>query len=154
MKKQLLCRGVLGFPLGIALGYVITIIISAFWAQGDYVSVTPELLKMMGSEISAVIVQAGLCGLMGSGFAMASLLWEIDRWSIAKQSGVYFAIISAIMLPVAYIANWMEHTLIGFLSYFGIFAGIFLLVWICQYLGWRARVQKLNQGVGKSDGSK
>ena len=28
MKKQMILRGLLGFPLGIAIGYVITIIIS------------------------------------------------------------------------------------------------------------------------------
>ena len=31
MKKQVLLRGLQGFPLGIAIGYIITIIISLGW---------------------------------------------------------------------------------------------------------------------------
>ena len=33
MKKKLLLRGALGFPIGIAIGYVITICISVMWAE-------------------------------------------------------------------------------------------------------------------------
>ena len=38
MKKKLLLRGALGFPIGIAIGYVITICISLMWAGGYYLS--------------------------------------------------------------------------------------------------------------------
>ena len=153
MKKQIIQRGLLGFPLGIAIGYVITIVISAIWGKGNYAPVTPELLETMGSVIDAVIFQAVLCGAMGSGFAMASVIWDIEQWSIAKQSGIYFAITSAIMLPVAYLANWMQHSLAGFLFYFGIFIAIFLLVWVLQYLSWKAKVQKLNARVQERGGA-
>ncbi len=152
MKKQMMQRGVLGFPIGIAIGYVITILISAFWSSGSYLSATPELVSAMGNEINAVILQAILCGIMGSGFAMASVIWEIDGWSIAKQSGIYFAIVSAIMLPIAYIANWMEHTWMGFLSYLGIFLAIFLFAWLIQYLGWRAKINKINDNMNGKAG--
>lgn len=149
MKKKLIARGILGFPIGIAIGFVITIIISACVGDGCFYPVTPELLDTAGSELSAVIVQTALCGVMGTGFAMASLIWEIDSWSLAKQSGIYFAIACMIMLPIAYAANWMEHSVIGFLSYAGIFIVIFLLVWLIQYLAWKGKINKLNDGVMK-----
>lgn len=149
MKKKLIARGLLGFPIGIAIGFVITIIISACVGDGCFYPVTPELLDTAGSELSAVIVQTALCGVMGTGFAMASLIWEIDSWSLAKQSGIYFAIACMVMLPIAYAANWMEHSVIGFLSYAGIFIVIFLLVWLIQYLAWKGKINKLNDGVMK-----
>ncbi len=149
MKKTLLKRGLFGFPVGISVGYVITIILSAFWGQGRYAAVTPQLLEAMGNEINAVIVQAISCGAMGTGFAMASVIWEIDSWSIVKQTSIYFVIISAIMLPIAYLMNWMQHTVVGFLSYAGIFVVIFLISWLFQYLGWRAKVKKINEGIKK-----
>lgn len=149
MKKKLIARGILGFPIGIAIGFVITIIISACVGDGCFYPVTPELLDTAGSELSAVIVQTALCGVMGTGFAVASLIWEIDSWSLAKQSGIYFAIACMIMLPIAYAANWMEHSVIGFLSYAGIFIVIFLLVWLIQYLAWKGKINKLNDGVMK-----
>lgn len=149
MKKKIILRGLLGFPIGIAIGYIITIIISMIWAQGYYAAATPELMKMMGNEINAVIVQAFLCGVIGASCAMATFIWEIDKWSIVKQSGIYFAIISAAMLPIAYFTNWMQHSLSGFFSYFGIFAGIYIIVWLFQYLGWKAKVKKINEKLRK-----
>ena len=152
MKKRLLKRGLFGFPVGIAVGFVITLMISACVGDGSFYPVTPELIDSMGSELNAVALQTALCGLMGTGFAMASLIWELDSWSLARQSGVYFALACMIMLPVAYIANWMEHSLGGFLAYVGIFVAIFLAVWLAQYLSWKRKIRKMNERVGKEGG--
>lgn len=57
MKKQVFLRGLLGFPLGIAMGYIITIIVSMIWAQGYYSACVPSLIEAMGNEINAVILQ-------------------------------------------------------------------------------------------------
>ena len=37
-------RGLLGFPLGIAIGFVITVIISMCIGDGSFYPVTPELI--------------------------------------------------------------------------------------------------------------
>ena len=42
MKKQALLRGILGFPLGVALGQLITIAGSAVAGYGTYSPVVPE----------------------------------------------------------------------------------------------------------------
>ena len=116
MKKKLIGRGVIGFPVGIAIGYVITVIISICIGDGFFYPVTPELVNKIGSELNAVLLQTGLSGIMGTGFAMASVIWEIDSWSLAKQSGIYFAIACVIMFPISYFANWMPHSTAGILS--------------------------------------
>ena len=144
MKKQIIKRGLLGFPVGIAIGFVITLIISACIGDGFYYSVTPELIGSMGNELNAVILQTVLCGIMGSGFAMASVIWELDSWSLAKQSGIYFLIACIIMFPIAYIANWMKHSIAGVLSYVCIFIVIFVVVWITQYLSWKRKIKRMN----------
>ncbi|MEA4911098.1 MAG: DUF3021 domain-containing protein [Oscillospiraceae bacterium] len=154
MKKKLIQRGLLGFPLGIAIGYVITVIISAVVADGSFYPVTPELMAAVGNELNAVILQTVLCGIMGSGFAMASVIWEIDSWSLVKQSGIYFAIACAVMLPIAYIANWMQHSVSGMLSYIGIFIAIFVFVWLAQYFAWKNKIKKMNDKVQNSSDAK
>jgi len=146
MKKQAVLRGLLGFPLGIALGYIITIFISIGLGQGCYSPCVPSLIDTMGNEINAVILQTILCGILGSSFAAGSVIWETD-WSIAKQAGIYFTITSIVMMPIAYFTNWMKHSFIGFLSYFGIFIAIFIIVWITQYLIWKNKVKKMNAKV-------
>lgn len=145
MKKKIALRSMLGFPLGLAIGYVITIIISFVWASGYYSPCVPQLIDVMGSEINAVLLQALLCGILGSGFAAASVIWERDDWGIVKQTGIYFLIISVIMMPIAYATYWMEHSLKGILSYFGIFFIIFVIIWIVQYAIARRNVRKMNE---------
>ena len=147
MTKKIMKRMWIGLPVGIAMGYIITLIISAFIGDGIFHPVTPELVEKMDNELNAVILQTVLCGVLGVGFAAASVIWELDSWSLAKQSGVYFLVIGIILLPIAYVTNWMQHTVVGFLSYIGIFVGIFIAAWLSQYLCWKQRIKKMNDRV-------
>ena len=147
MKKKIMKRIWIGLPVGIAMGCIITLIISACIGDGTFYSVAPEFAEKMGNELNAVILQTILCGVIGVGFAAASVIWELDSWSLAKQSGVYFLVIGIILLPIAYVTNWMQHTVVGFLSYIGIFVGIFVAVWLSQYLCWKQRIKKMNDRV-------
>ena len=149
MKKKIIMRGLFGLPTGIAIGFVITLIISICIGNGSFYPVTPELIDATGNELNAVILQTVLCAIMGAGFAAASIIWELDSWSLAKQSGIYFMIISVIMLPIAYFTNWMKHTALGVLSYVAIFVAIFVVVWLSQYLLWKRKIKQMNTLVNK-----
>ena len=137
----------IGLPVGIAMGYIITLIISACIGDGSFYPVAPELVRKMSNELDAAILQTVLCAILGVGFAAASVIWELDSWSLAKQSGVYFLVIGVIFLPIAYVTNWMQHSVVGFLSYLGIFIGIFFAAWLSQYLCWKQRIRKMNDRV-------
>lgn len=152
MKKKVFLRSILGFPLGLAIGYFITIIISLIYADGYYSPCVPEFAAAMGSEIKAVLLQAFLYGILGMGFAASSVIWEIEDWGIAKQTGIYFLIICIVMMPIAYVTYWMEHSVKGFLSYFGIFAFIFVIIWVVQYIRMKYNVQKINETLHKMCG--
>ncbi len=154
MKKKIVLRGILGFPIGIAIGYLITIFISLGWANGSYLPCVPELISAMGNEINAVILQALLCGLLGAGFAASSVIWEIENWSLIKQTGIYFLIISVIMLPIAYFAYWMEHSVAGVFRYFGIFVAIFAFIWVMQFVIGKQNVKKMNENLPNVKGSR
>lgn len=147
MRKKVMLRGLLGFPLGICLGYIITILLSLIWGHGYYSPCVPDLIQTMGSETGAVVLQAALSGLLGAVFAMSSAIWEMENWSIVHQTGTYFAITAVTMMPIAYFTNWMEHSVAGFLLYFGIFVGIFVFVWVVQYLIWKNKIRRLNEKV-------
>ena len=152
MKKKIILRGILGIPIGITIGYLITIFISLGLANGYYSPCVPELISMMGSEIRAVIVQSVFSGILGAGFAASSVIWEIDHWSLVKQTGIYFAIASLLMLPIAYLAYWMEHSVVGFLSYFGIFILIFAMIWAIQCAIGKYNVKKMNEKLYQAQG--
>lgn len=149
MKQKIFLRGLLGFPLGIAIGHMIGIMVSLSWANGRYIPCVPAFMDAMGSELNAVVLQSVLCGLIGATFAACSVVWETEHWSIAKQTGIYFLVTALVMLPAAWLANWMEHSFLGFLSYFGIFTGIFFAVWLAQYLALKKKIRQLNDKVEK-----
>lgn len=153
MKKKIVMRSLLGLPLGIAIGYLITIFISLGWAEGYYLPCVPELAAAMGSEINAVLLQTFLCAILGTGFGASSVIWEIENWSLVKQSGIYFSIISIIMLPIAYFSYWMEHSAAGFFIYFGIFALIFAGVWLIHFVVGKHNVKKMNEGLRRAKSS-
>lgn len=150
MKKKIFMRGLLGFPIGIAIGYIITILISLIFAKGYYLSCSPALISAMENEISAVIFQAALSGILGAGFAAASVIWEIEDWSVVKQTGIYFLIVSLVALPIAYFAYWMEHSIVGFLSYFSVFILIFIIIWIIYFLIAGYNVKRMNEKLGET----
>ena len=58
------------------------------------------------------------------------------------------------MLPIAYVTNWMKHTVLSVLSYAGIFVAIFVVVWLSQYLLWKRKIRKMNALVGKEEEQK
>lgn len=154
MKKEIILRGAFGFPIGIAIGYLITIFISLSLANGYYTPCVPELISVMGNEINAVMLQTLLCGLLGTGLSISSIIWKLEHWSIVKQTGIYFLLISFILMPIAYFTYWMEHSLKGFVSYFGIFVLIFLVIWLLQFIIGKHNVNKMNAGLNKAKNDK
>ena len=99
---------------------------------------------MMGTEIGAVMLQSTLCGFAGMIFGAASVIWEIESWSIVKQTGLYFLIAAIAIIPTAYVLHWMEHSVKGAVGYIGIFVLIFVCVWISQYIAWKIKIKKIN----------
>ncbi len=150
MKRKIIARFIWGFPVGIAIGYLITICSSLVWAEGYYSPCMPELVSAMGNEIRAVMLQALLCGILGGGCAAGSVIWEIEDWSLVKQTGVYFFVVCMVMMPTAYFMYWMERSAAGFLSYFGIFALMFAFIWIIQFMIGKRDVKKLNENLCQS----
>ena len=144
MKKNLLLRALLGAPLGLALSYLITILISLVSGQGTYYPVVPELAATCGSELNAVLLQA-LCSLLyGAAWAGASVIWETD-WSLSAQTLLHLAICSSATFPIAWFLRWMNHSVVGVLIYFGIFFMIYLVIWMSQYLAIRKKLKQINQ---------
>ncbi len=57
---------------------------------------------MVGSEINAVILQTVLSGMIGTVFSASSVIWEIEYWSITKQTTIYFFITSVFFANCIY----------------------------------------------------
>lgn len=149
MKKDIIFRIFVGFLGGIVISHLITIGVSIAFGDGNYYPCVPSLVERFGSEVNAVIIQTILSAVLGAGFAGCSIIWEKDDWSLLKQTGIYFVIVSVLMMTIAYICEWMEHSVSGVLSYFAIFFGIFVAVWVVRYLIWKKRISKIKNRLEK-----
>ena len=145
MKKKLLIRCLVGAPLGLAISYVITILISLTMNNGVYYSVVPELIESSGNELKVVILQAVFSLLYGAIWAGASMIWEQENWSLLKQTLIHLVVSSLATFPIAYFTYWMPHTIKGILLYFGIFLAIYLLIWLSQFSRMRKQVRQFNE---------
>ncbi len=151
MKKEFVLRVFVGLLGGIVISYLITIGISLAIGDGSYYPCVLSLVERFGNEVTAIIIQTVLSAVLGAGFAGSSIIWEMDKWSLLKQTSIYFGIVSVLMMTVAYICEWMEHSVKGILSYFAIFLVIFIVVWIVQYLIWKVRITKIKEGIQKNN---
>lgn len=145
IKKEIILRGLIGSMGGIVLSQLILIGIALVVGNGTFYSCVPELVKEIGTETGAVIVQTVLSALLGAVCGGASIIWEVDHWSLAKQSCLYFLLLAGAMLPIAYLTHWMEHSMKGACIYIGIFVGIFLVIWVMQYVIWKVKIERLNK---------
>lgn len=143
--KKALRRGLVGIPIGVFISYAITIVLSLFWGEGWYAPVVPAVTAVVGTEIGAVTLQFGLSCLMGFAFAFASCIWDIETWSLTRQTVCHFLAISLGALPIAGALHWADSVPGGLLGYFGFFAAGYAVVWLVLTASTRKKVREVNQ---------
>lgn len=147
MFKEVLRRCAVGAVFGVTLSQLIAIIISLCIADGTFYAVVPRLTERMGSEVTAAIVQTVCSFLYGAMFGGMSVVWELDNWSILKQTVVHFSVVSVVTMPIAYVTEWMQHSVLGAIIYFAIFALSYAFIWFSQYMAMKKRIDEMNKKV-------
>ena len=153
MLKKILIRSAISAPISIVANQLITIIISIIIGDGRYFPVAPAFAAMFENELTPVIVQMLLIGLIGAVFAGSSVIFEIERWSFLRQGIVHLLITSAVFLPVSMLC-WRPVNLASALSLAGCWLFVYSCTWLSKYLAWRYSIKKLNvriQSVNKEN---
>ncbi len=147
MKKNLIRRCLVGAPIGISISFIIAIIISVIINKGEFYPVDPQFSQLCGGELNAVIIQSVSSMIYGAIMAGASVIWEVDNWSLLKQTVVHCLVISLATLPIAFFMHWMPHNVLGAVVYFAIFFAIYFIIWISLYLSIKRKIQALDKKV-------
>ena len=147
MRKELTKRCLTGAPIGLSVCMGITIVISLIVGDGTYYPVAPELTKICGNEMNAVLVQTIAGILYGVIFSGSSIIWEMEHWSLLRQTITHLVIVSVTTLPIAYLMHWMAHSILGVLAYMGTFFVIYVIIWASIYLSIRNKLNKINAKV-------
>ncbi len=144
MKKKIIYRSLVGAPVGVTISLIISIIISLCSSQGEYVAAPPDLIDWCGSETTAVIVQMICSMFIGAVYSGASVIWEIEQWSLTKQTLIHFAVFVIPFVPISYVLNWMPHDLYGALSYAAGFIFMYIIIWGSMYFSMKTKIKKMN----------
>ena len=145
--KKIVSRVLYSFPIGISCSVGISLLLSLIFGEGKYYPFASPLVLFTGSEVKAMLMQTILSGILGSVFGGMSFIWEMERWSILKQTAVYFLSVSIPMMGISYLLYWMEHSLSGFLLYFLIFVMVFIVVWLFNLAMYWIKIRKMNQNL-------
>lgn len=152
MKRNILVRCLLGALLGILINVGCALLISWQMGDGKYYAVAPELIEQCGTEFNAVLLQTLWTLLYGAVWGGTSVIWEVERWSILRQTVTHLAVVCAATFPTAYFLRWMAHTAMGMAAYFGFFLGLYFCIWLILYTAIRRRIAQLNKKMRETGG--
>lgn len=133
-----------GIPLGITIGFVISLFFSSLYQTNNYSPSTPSFMAQFPSPLTATIVSGLLWALIGVVFSLTSLLFQVDSWSITRQTVSHFLLSYLGFTPLAIICGWFP-TSISWLALFTlIYLVIYTIIWFISMAVARAEVRRLN----------
>lgn len=145
MKKKVLLRCIIGGLGGLAISTLIGISISMCIGDGLFHPVSPALISQCGTELMAVIAQTACSMLYGAAMAGASAIWEVENWSLLRQTMTHMVVISMAALPITYLMHWIPHTVKAVAIYFIGFFLIYFIIWVICYLSMRKKIRRMNE---------
>ncbi|QPK93866.1 DUF3021 family protein [Actinomyces sp. zg-332] len=76
-----------------------------------------------------------LVGIIGASVAATSVIYEIENWSLLKQSIVHFVIMTLTVFPCLLVSGWYKlNTSLDYLKVFGIFLLVGIVLWSIAYV--------------------
>lgn len=144
--KNVMSRVVGGFVIGVIIGQIVQILISLQFGQGNYMPVVDHFRSFFVSEMTAVIVQILLTGIIGITFATSSLVFDIVKWSLLKQYLVHFCLTALVWIPIVMLL-WMPKTSISTLIFFINFLGTYVITWVIQYTISKNDIKQINAAI-------
>ena len=140
--KKALGFGLLGIPIGIAISTTIALAISLFF--GSYSPVSPPLIDLMGGLMNAALFQYLASVALGFICGFGSAIWAVERWSLLRKTLIHFLLLTFTLLPISIACRWVAPSFISILIYFVVFAALYLIIWIVQYMIIRNKISKMN----------
>ncbi|WP_102399360.1 DUF3021 domain-containing protein [Haloimpatiens massiliensis] len=133
--KKALLRGFYGITIGVFINQVIFVMMAL---RGSFPA---------DVSVSIMVSQFVISSLLGFGIAACSVIFEVDNWSLLKQTVVHFILFSFIYFPAAVCGKWMPDNLNGKL----IFILIYILIYVCYWFSfkyyWSRKARKINEEI-------
>lgn len=148
MAATILRRAVFGFLLGMAIGNVITVLMSLASGEGALLF-TDYLLARTGSEAGALLVQTLLSGVIGAAAMAGTVLYNLEPWGLLKSAIIHYAICMVTYIPIGIILGWIEPHPASIAVTAGALAIVYAAIWLIMNARYKSEVDELNNLLDK-----
>ena len=116
---------------------------------------------VIGSLIGVCFILAGsipfpealphilLGGLYGGAAMGSSVVYDIEKWSIARATATHFLLVFVLFFLLVITMGWFSLDAPAFWIVVGAMAAGYVLIWLLQYLAYRRQIRKMNEQLTK-----
>ena len=91
------------------------------------------MMKYQGVDVFQV-KSTFLVGIIVTSVAAASVIYEIENWSLLKQTVVHFVIMLVTVFPCLLVSGWFKlNNILDYIKVFGIFLFAGVVLWSIAY---------------------
>lgn len=138
--KDILKKAIFLSALGLILGLTIGVVL---WIIG-----TPNALDVKES-IHTLIVYLVVSALYGMTAMGSSVVYDIEKWSIAKATSVHFVVTLVGFYILGISEGWLHFNDAIFYIMTVSFIVMYFIIWFIQYMSFKATVDRLNRDLKK-----
>ncbi|WP_056938558.1 DUF3021 domain-containing protein, partial [Paucilactobacillus suebicus] len=154
MIKKITTRSLIGAPIGIAIGLTMALIFSYAFGNTRFYPSTPRFVDQFANPINAVTISAIIWALMGVVFSVSSIVFEMEKWSILRQTTVNFIITYIGFTVLALICQWFPLNAAWLTIYTVIYIVVYFFIWFGQLMAARSIVRRINAKIKSGSSSR
>ncbi|MDF2845451.1 MAG: hypothetical protein K0R00_3877 [Herbinix sp.] len=145
MVKRAFLRAFHGFMCGTVINVILALCIVAIVNKPDFAPLVPDYASHFESKIVALLLQCILIGLTSAIFGAGSVILEFERWSLLKQSVIYFILTAIVWVPVSIFCWRIDKYLPAFISFILSYTLTYIISWSIQLKICKKTVLEINQ---------
>ncbi|WP_407884696.1 DUF3021 domain-containing protein [Furfurilactobacillus curtus] len=143
--RKIIAAILCGIPIGITVGFIISLFFSVIYRSQSYLPSTPTFIAQFSSPLIATIVSSVLWALIGIVFSLTNLLFQVDSWSITRQTVGHFVLSYLGFTPLAILCGWFPKSIAWLALFSLIYLVIYIIVWFISMSIAQAEVRRLNR---------
>ncbi len=143
MFKKAMLRGFIGLPIGVFISTTIALIFSIMW--GTFLPTSAQLIEISGTQLNAALIQYISSCILGFTCASFSVIFEVENWSITKQTIIHSICMFISIFVVAILNHWVSMNFLSILIFIAIWIFIYIIIWIALYTYWKNKILQINR---------
>ena len=136
--------GIIGFVMGVLVEFMITAMINM--DKGGFSFIAGNLSERYG-DITAIILQIMLPGLMGAINFATTFVYNSDRFNIVTATATHGAIVLITVLSVGGFMEWFELNPASIAVFTVLMMMIYFVIWFLMYSKSKAQVNEINEAL-------